>query len=163
MYGIRIKTPRGRGGIVQDILFRNNRMTDVETPMVFSAYYTGAGYDEAAVAKKLSDEGGFVLGHQIYPADTDPAQSYKPNSTPWIRKVRVENLTATGANRAGIVVGLPERSIEGLVFENVNISSKKGLLVRNAQVEARGLKVTTADGKPLITEHGARVSAGNRP
>ncbi|HEX8526039.1 glycoside hydrolase family 28 protein [Allosphingosinicella sp.] len=32
MYGIRIKTPRGRGGIVQDIVFRNNRMVDVEDP-----------------------------------------------------------------------------------------------------------------------------------
>jgi polygalacturonase len=163
MYGIRIKTPRGRGGIVQDILFRNNRMTDVETPIVFSAYYTGAGYDEAAVAKKLLDEGGFVLGHQIYPSEADPAQPYKPNSTPWIRDVRVENLTATGANRAGIVIGLSERSIEGLVFEDVNISSRKGILVRNAQVEARGLKVATVDGRPLITERGARVSVGNRP
>ncbi|UYY60272.1 glycoside hydrolase family 28 protein [Sphingomonas sp. S2-65] len=66
MYGIRIKTPRGRGGVVQDIVFRNNRMTDVETPIVFSSYYEGAGYDEEAVAATLKAKGGFVLGHQIY-------------------------------------------------------------------------------------------------
>jgi polygalacturonase len=34
MYGIRIKTPRGRGGLVQDIAFRNNRMTDVDAAMI---------------------------------------------------------------------------------------------------------------------------------
>jgi polygalacturonase len=156
MYGIRIKTPRGRGGIVQDVVFRNNRMTDVETPIVFSGYYEGAGYDETAVANQLA-RGGFVLGHQIYPADTDPAQPYKPNATPWIRNVRVEGLTATGADRAGIVVGLPERSIEGLVFRNVRIRSKRGLLVRNAEADLRGLIISSADGRPVVQERGARL------
>lgn len=157
MYGIRIKTPRERGGLVQDIVFRNNRMTDVETPMVFSGYYTGAGYDEAAVAKELATRGGFVLGHQIYPSDREPAVPYKANSTPWIRNVRVENLRATGADRAGIVVGLPERSIEGLVLDNVEIRSRRGLLVRHADVDARTLHVASTDRTPLIEERGARV------
>ena len=158
MYGIRIKTPRGRGGLVQDIVFRNNRMTDVETPMVISGYYEGAGYDETAVANRLA-QGGFVLGHQIYPPDTDPVQPYKPNSTPWIRNVRVEGLTATGADRAGIVVGLPERPIEGLVLRNVRIEARRGLLVRNAGVETRGLRIKAADGRPLVTEAGGAVRA----
>ncbi|HEX9947014.1 MAG TPA: glycoside hydrolase family 28 protein [Allosphingosinicella sp.] len=156
MYGIRIKTPRGRGGIVQDIVFRNNRMTDVETPMVFSSYYEGAGYDEIAVVSRLA-EGGFLLGHQIYPPDTDPAQPYKPNATPWIRNVRVEGLTATGADRAGIVVGLPERTIEGLVFRDVRVESRRGLLVRHATVDARGLRVEAADRRALVEERGAVV------
>ena len=157
MYGIRIKTPRGRGGIVEDVIFRNNRMTDVETPMVFSSYYQSAGYDEAAVAKTLSEKGGFVLGHQIYPSDADPAQPYKPNATPWIRNVRVEGLTASGADRAGIIVGLPERSIQGLVLRNVKISSKRGLLVRHAEVEARALNIHSSDEAGLTRERGAEV------
>jgi hypothetical protein len=157
MYGIRIKTPRGRGGLVHDIVFRNNRMTDVETPMVFAGYYESAGYDETAVANKLSAEGGFILGHQIYPSDLDPVQPYKPNVTPWIRNVRVEGLTAVGADRAGIVVGVPERPIEGLVFRNVRVTSKRGLLVRNAQVDARGISIRSADGPGIVQERGARV------
>jgi polygalacturonase len=157
MYGIRIKTPRERGGLVQDIVFRNNRMTDVETPMVFSGYYESAGYDATAVANRLSGEGGFVLGHQIYPPDTEPARPYVPNSTPWIRNILVDGLSATGAGRAGIVVGLPERAIEGLVFRNVRIRSRRGLLVRNAQVDARGLRIEAAEGRPLTEERGARI------
>jgi polygalacturonase len=158
MYGIRIKTPRERGGIVENIVFRNNRMTDVETPMVFSGYYESAGYDETAVANRLSAQGGFVLGHQIYPPDSEPARPYLRNSTPWIRNVRVEGLTATGADRAGIVVGLPERAIEGLVFRNVSIRSRRGLLVRHAEVDARDLRIAAADGRQLIEERGARVT-----
>jgi polygalacturonase len=160
MYGIRIKTPRGRGGVVEDIVFRDNRMTDVETPMVFSAYYTGAGYDEAVVARELATNGGFLLGHQIYPGEADPAQPYKPNATPWIRNVRVEGLSATGADRAGVVVGLPERAIEGLVFRNVKIGSRHGILVRHAAVDARGLAVASADNKPIVQERGARMKIG---
>jgi polygalacturonase len=157
MYGIRIKTPRGRGGLVQDVVFRNNRMTDVETPMVFSSYYEGAGYDDEAVAETLRTKGGFLLGHQIYPPDTDPAQPYKAGSTPWIRNVRVEGLTATGADRAGVVVGLPERPIEGLSFRDVRIESKRGVLVRNAVIDARGLKVITTQGGALVSEARAVV------
>lgn len=157
MYGIRIKTPRRRGGLVQDIVFRNNRMTDVETPIVFSGYYESAGYDEAAVAARLSAEGGFVLGHQIYPPDSEPPLPYAVGATPWIRNIRVEGLEASGADRAGIVVGLPERAIEGLVFANVRVRSRRGLLVRHAEVDARGLRVDSADGVPLIEERGARI------
>lgn len=157
MYGIRIKTPRGRGGIVEDVVFRNNRMTDVETPIVFSGYYESAGYDETAVANRLSAEGGFVLGQQIYPPDSEPARPYVPNSSPWIRNVRVEGLSATGADRAGIVVGLPERAIERIVFRNVRIRSRRGLLVRHAEVDARGLRIDAADRRPLVEERGARI------
>jgi polygalacturonase len=158
MYGIRIKTPRGRGGLVQDIIFRDNRMIDVETPIVFSAYYESAGYDESATERTLTEKGGFLLGHQIYPPDSDPPQPIKAGSTPWIRNVRVEGLTATGADRAGILVGLPERSIEGVTFRNVTIRSRRGLLVRNAQVDARGLRVDSSDGVGLIEEKGARMT-----
>lgn len=157
MYGIRIKTPRGRGGLVQDIVFRNNRMTDVETPMVIAGYYESAGYDEAAVAAKLRDQGSFVLGHQIYPNDRDPAQPYKRGSTPWIRNVRVEGLTATGADRAGIVVGVPERPIEGLQLKNVRIESRRGLLVRNAAVGTEGVSIKAGTGPSLVQERGAVV------
>jgi len=159
MYGIRIKTPRGRGGLVQDVMFRNNRMIDVETPIVFSAYYESAGYDSEATARTLAGKGGFVLGHQIYPPDSEPPQPVKAGSTPFIRNVRVEGLTATGADRAGLVIGLPERAIEGISFRDVSIRSRLGLIVRNAQVDARGLRVESVDGAPLIEEKGARVLA----
>ena len=56
------------------------------------------------------------------------------------------------------MVGLPERAIEGLVFRNVRIRSRRGLLVRHAVVDARGLRIAAADGHPLIEERGARVT-----
>ena len=109
------------------------------------------------MANRLSRDGGFVLGHQIYPPDSEAPRPYVANSTPWIRNVLVDGLAATGADRAGIVVGLPERAIEGVVFRNVRIRSRRGLLVRNAEADARGLRIQADDGRPLIEERGARV------
>ncbi len=109
------------------------------------------------MATQLEREGGFILGHQIYPSDTEAPRPYVPNSTPWIRNVRVEGLHATGADRAGIVVGLPERSIQGLVFRDVAIGSRRGLLIRHAEVDATGLTITTGDRQPIVQERGAAV------
>ena len=60
MYGIRIKTLRGKGGPVRDVVFRDTILTDVATPFVFSDYYTSRGFDENAIDEKLK-AGGFVL------------------------------------------------------------------------------------------------------
>ena len=79
------------------------------------------------------------------------------NETPRIRNVLVDGLEATGADRAGIVLGLPERAIEGLVLRDVRVRSRRGLLVRHAAVDARGLRIESADGRPLVEERGARI------
>jgi polygalacturonase len=157
MYGIRIKTPRGKGGLVEDVVFRDNRLEDVEVAMVFSAYYEGYGFDYPATEARLKREGGFLLGMQIYPPETEPARPYKTNATPWIRNVTVDGLTAT-ADKAGIVIGLPEKRIEGLVFRNVHVKAREGLRVRHAQMDARGLEVVATEGPALITERGAEVA-----
>jgi hypothetical protein len=71
--------------------------------------------------------------------------------------VKVEGLQPTGAERAGIIVGLPARGIEGAVVRNLSVRFKRRLLVRHAEVDARGLTIDPAAGKALIEERGARV------
>jgi hypothetical protein len=158
MYGIRIKTPREKGGIVQNVVFRNNRLIDVEVAMVFSSYYEGAGFDFPAVQQRLKHQGGFVLGHQIYPPESELPQPYRPNATPWIRDVLVDGLVAT-ADKAGVVIGLPEKAIDGITFRNVKVTAREGLLVRNARIDARGLQIVAKEGMPIVRERGT-VMAG---
>ncbi|UYY60021.1 hypothetical protein [Sphingomonas sp. S2-65] len=69
----------------------------------------------------------------------------------------MDGLTATGAERAGIVVGLPERGIEAVTFKNVRIQSKRGMLFRHAEVDARGLEVTASEGAAVTSERGAKL------
>ena len=39
--GIRIKSPRGKGGEVANISYRNIKLNEVNSPLVFAAYYAG--------------------------------------------------------------------------------------------------------------------------
>lgn len=157
MYGIRIKTPRKRGGDVSDIVFRNNKMVGVETPIVFSTYYETLPVDPAEVSRRLAG-GGFVLNDQIYPDDRDPAQPFVENQTPDVHDVTVDGLTATGADRVGIIVGLPERPIKGLVLKNVNVQAAEGLRIRHAEVRSDGVKLQAQKGAPVTLEAGAKTT-----
>ena len=157
MYGIRIKTPRKRGGDVSDIVFRNNKMIGVETPMVFSTYYETMPVDEAEVSRRLA-AGGFVLNDQIYPSDRDPAQPFVEHETPDVHDVIVDGLTATGAVRVGLIAGLPERPIRGLVLKNVNIQAAEPLRIRHAEVRGEGVKLQASKGPPVTLESGAKTS-----
>jgi polygalacturonase len=156
MYGIRIKTPRKRGGEVSDIVFRNNRMINVETPIVFSAYYETLPVDEAEVQRRLAG-GGFVLNDQIYPDDRDPAQPYVEHETPAVHDVLVDGLTATGADRAGIILGLPEQPMRGLQLKHVDIQAAEGLRVRHAEVHGESVKLQVLKGPPVTLESGAKT------
>jgi polygalacturonase len=157
MYGLRIKTMREKGGLVQDIVFRDNVLIDVLTPFVFSSYYLNSGFDDDGIARRLAADGGFRLNDQIYPPDSEPAQPYKPNLTPWMRNITVDGLIATGADRVGLIIGLPERPIEGLVFRNVDIQARTGLRIRHAAVDMRGLTIRGVTGTPVTEEAGAKL------
>ncbi|EJL25254.1 endopolygalacturonase [Caulobacter sp. AP07] len=157
MYGLRIKTMRGKGGKVRDVVFKNNRMKNVETPLVFTSYYEYRPLDLKA-ATALLQPGGFLLGNQIWPGPTDPAQPIAADKTPDMADIVVDGLTATGADLAGIVVGLPERPIAGLTLRDVRIEAKHGLLVRNAAISTSKAAITATDGTPYRLEAGATVA-----
>lgn len=157
MFGIRIKTPRGKGGEVSDIVFRNNRMDGVDTPFVFSCYYTPKPLDEADLQKQLNEQGGFVLGNQIYPGEQDPPQPVVTGETPFIHDVTVDGLTATGAGRVGLILGLPEKAIENLHLKNVKIEAERGLLIRHAAVDTDAVDLQVSIGPAIIRERGAQI------
>lgn len=157
MYGLRIKSMRGKGGTIQDVAFKNNTMKDVETPLVFTSYYEYRPLDLASAEKQLQP-GGFILGNQIWPGPTDPAQPFVHDKTPDISGIVVDGVTATGADLAGIVTGLPEKAI-GITLKNIKITAKKGLLVRNAEVLTQGVAIQSSDKTPFRPEVGGVVKA----
>lgn len=167
MYGIRIKSPRGIGGPVSNMVYRNTKMQDVETPIVLSGYYRGTPAKEDELQKMLAEgefKGGFVLGNQIYPPDTDPAKPYDLNKTPYFDNVRFENLVSKGnTEQAAYIIGTPEKPFTNIVFSKVSIEAERGVQVRNASVIDHGLTVRTKGGnKPYWTEAGGSVEAARR-
>lgn len=160
MYGIRIKSPRGKGGEVKDIEYNNTTMVNVKTPIVLSAYYKGGPTTKDAKIKALQEgefAGGFMLGDQIYPADTEQPKEHK--QTPYFNNISFNNLTVKGkSNYAGFIIGTPEKPFNNIRFSNINIDAENGFKIRNASVEFSHTKINVEKGSDIIKEKGSHIT-----
>ena len=131
--GIRIKSDRTRGGVVDGCLYENLTMKNVKIPVNITTYYPKV------------------------PA-TDSAQPMR-DTTPRYRNLKIVNLTAESPQSAGLVIGLPESRVTSLLFDNVKITAPEGLTVRNARaVQFRNSEIKTGSGASLIVETNAEVT-----
>jgi polygalacturonase len=159
MYGLRIKSPRGKGGVVRNVVYRDTTMVNVGVPLVFSGYYQGAPAKQEDLEKKLA-EGGFLVGDQIYPPETDPVQPFDAVKTPHFSGITIENLVSTGNSKAaGYIIGVPEAPLSDFRFRNVRIEADTGLLVRNAKVHAEKLKLNIRKGKAIEEQQNGKISS----
>jgi polygalacturonase len=160
-HGIRIKSRRGYGGEVSDIVFRNNTMKDVDNVMTIADYFQYIPIDMRD-PKKLP-KGSLLIVDLVYPPDTDPAQPYVENKTPYFHDITIDGLEATGVDAAGIVIGIPEKEISNFTMKNVHIESKTGLIVRNATITAENTTIKSEDGKHIVLQRHGRFKAGAAP
>ena len=132
--GIRIKANRDRGNDVSDLIFRDIDMKDVKHPIVISEYYPS-----------IMPSGGEVKPEPV------------TRLTPHFHNIVLENVTATGGDMAGAIIGLPEAPVTDVVLRNVNLSGKTGLSVGYANVTGQNVKVVAAQGDPVIKLADANV------
>ena len=107
--GIRLKSVRGDGGVVEGVTFDDLTMTNVRSPLVITSYY------------------------MIKPDATrvDPPQPTTQRTPIW-RDIRIAHVTATDADDAGQILGLPEMPVRGLTLEHVSIGARTPLTIANA-------------------------------
>ena len=129
--GIRIKTPRGNGGLLQNAVYESITMHDVKNPIYINDYYP-----ERTAPKDPATE------------KAEPVT----DRTPITKDIMIRNVTITDSPNAGTIQGLPEAPISNLIFSNANISAKTGMIIYHARgVQFINSKITVADGKSLIT------------
>ncbi|MGA2241784.1 MAG: glycosyl hydrolase family 28 protein [Verrucomicrobiota bacterium] len=120
-YGIRMKSDNDRGGLVQNLTYRNITMTNVGYPIVIYSYY-----NEYGTPNNISPQ----------TAMNQPSTPVNP-STPIWRNILISNLTATattGNNISGIIWGRPEMLVSNLTLCNVTIAAPtKTFDIYNAQ------------------------------
>ena len=117
--GLRFKSTRGRGGIVENININNVSMTDIKTDAItFNMYYGGK-----SVAEMLAD------------GDNPDNVTKVPvtEETPIFRNINIKNIVCNGAGRAMEFNGLPEMPIDGISLENVVIQAKSDAVFTNCQ------------------------------
>jgi len=127
--GLRFKTTRGRGGVVEKIWIRDVQMKDIPTDAIgFNMYYGGEAPTEAAGAK---------------PGASRPRMPVT-DATPQFRDIVLTRILCRGAGRAVMLEGLPEMPIRGIVLDDVRMSARDGL----AAVDAEGITLRRVDMAP---------------
>lgn len=102
--GIRLKSRRGRGGIIEDIRVSNIVMESVFSPFILNLYYFCG-----------------PRGKEKYVWDKNPYPVTE--ETPSFRRIHFANITARDVQAsAGFLYGLAEEYLSEITFENIAIS-----------------------------------------
>lgn len=137
--GLRFKSKRGRGGVVENIWVRNVSMTDIPTePVTFNLYYGGKSAVEVL-------ESGEVVPVAVEPLPVD-------ETTPCFRNIHIENLVCTNARRALFFNGIPEMPIDGITLKNVSITSQLGAeFAYSRNITLDNVTIHQAEGEKIKT------------
>lgn len=136
--GLRFKSRRGRGGVVENIFVENVSMHDISTDSFrFNLYYGGKSATEALAA----GEDGLVQERDLPPVTEE---------TPVFKNLRFKNVTSVNARRAMYFHGLPEMPIEGIHLEDVTISSRYGAEFMEVDgLVMKNVRISVEEGEPF--------------
>ena len=124
--GLRFKSTRGRGGIVENIYISDIFMTDIPSQAIsFDLYYGGK-----SIAETLA-EGGNTLTTKAVPVNEE---------TPQFKNISIKNITIRGAQQAVFLQGLPEMNLQNIEISNLIAKAEKGFTI----IDANGIKINNA-------------------
>lgn len=134
--GLRFKTVRGRGGVVENINVHDIYMKDIGgEAILFDMYYMALD----PVAKP-----GEVR--------TEPAIQTLPvtEGTPIFRHFYLHDIVCHGASKALFIRGLPEMNVQGLRMEHLSLTATEGIQASYARnITLKDVQLFTSTG-PLI-------------
>lgn len=123
--GIRIKTARGRGGVVEEVRVDNIIMKNIR-------------------------EQAFVLDMQYAKTEPEPVSE----RTPRFRNIHLSNITASGVKQACYINGLQEMPVENVSFNDINMDAETGFFLKEAHnIELHNIQVNTVTGPAIKTEN----------
>jgi len=115
--GLRFKSLRGRGGVVEHIYMENIRMIDIPTEAIrFNLFYASKSPSEDPLTGDLEIE-----------------EMPVNEKTPAFRNMYFKNILCDGAEKALMIQGLPEMPVENMTFENMQIKAKTGISLNYAE------------------------------
>jgi len=134
--GLRFKTVRGRGGLVEKIYIRDIRMKDIVHQAIFlDMYYF-------AKAPTLAETNG-----KPDPAGIPPVSE----ATPRFRDIHISNVVCDGAEEGIFVRGLPEMSIRDISLENLVLKARKGAeLIAAKDIRLKNIQLVTLHTDPVF-------------
>ncbi|MEX2371690.1 MAG: glycoside hydrolase family 28 protein [Bacteroidales bacterium] len=134
--GLRFKSNRGRGGVVENIYISNIRMVDIPTFAIsFNLYYGGQS------VSKILEDGNLTRFSEPEPVTVE---------TPQFKNIFISDITVKGAMQGIILQGLPEMNVENVRLSNMIIESDYGVSISDAtHVKMENIRLITGKGSAL--------------
>ncbi|MFN8241672.1 MAG: glycoside hydrolase family 28 protein [Bacteroidales bacterium] len=128
--GIRIKTMRGRGGVIEDLLVSN------------------------IVMKDMINE-GVLITLRYQKTNPEPVSV----RTPACNNVRISGIIVRGGQRPVAIYGLEEREVEQISFSNMESITKRGILIENgAGISFHDVQMKIEEGSALEAKDSKMLS-----
>lgn len=172
--GLRFKTTRGRGGVVENIYISNIDMINIPTQTIgFNMFYEG----KSPVLEEGDSKEANKTPEKLIPVTAE---------TPVFRNIFFKNINAIDSDEAITLYGLPEMNLaniviedsyfetqkalsivdaDGIVFKNVKIKYNKGTgtIIKNSKnVDLYGLTLESSTN-PLVKVLGEKTSSVKLP
>jgi len=128
--GIRVKSMRGRGAVVENLWVQNIKMGRISrAALTFNTFYTQS---------------------TLKPSTKTP---------PVFRNIHLKNITCEYAMRAAKIIGLPEQPLENFTLENVSIASRWGLECINVKdIKLTGVKISPIKAPVMFVKNSQNVT-----
>lgn len=136
--GLRFKSTRGRGGVVENIFIEDVVMNDIATEaLLFDLFYGGKSALEA-----LEDGDG--------EPSTDMVAKPVDETTPQFRNIYVDGVVCRSARRAMLFNGLPEMNVENVEVRNSVIEAEIGAEINEStNVLLENVRIVPRSGTAL--------------
>lgn len=144
--GLRFKTTRGRGGVVENIYVKNIDMINIPTQTIgFNMFYEGA----SPVLEDGQKEEGNKAPEKTFPVTEE---------TPIFRNIYFKNINAVNSYEAVTINGLAEMNIKNIVIEDSQFDTKKALTIVDADgITLKNVKLKYSEGTGAVVYNSKNV------
>ncbi len=135
--GLRFKTTRGRGGIVENIYVDHISMRDIPgEAILFDMYYMAKDPVPLAGEKREPPK-----------VETLPVNE----TTPQFRNFKISNVVCSGADKAIFIRGVPEMNVQNVLLENMVLQANKGIDCQEASgIKFKNIKLAIKNTEPVV-------------
>lgn len=143
--GLRFKSTRGRGGVIENIYISNIYMVDIPAEAIrFNMFYGGNSPIPEPEQKVV---------------DKEELAKYIPEvtrETPVFKNIFIKNVVCRGARRAIELEGLPEMNLKNVLLEDIVIKADRGLQASDVDgITIKNMELIVKEG-PLMTWKNAK-------
>lgn len=135
--GLRFKTTRGRGGIVEKIYASNIVMKDIAAEAILFDMYYMAKDPVVLVGEKRE-----MPKIELLPVN---------EGTPVFREFYINDISCIGAEKGVFIRGIPEMKISNIQLTDMVLQTRKGIeLTEASNIRFTNVKLVTAEPDPVV-------------